>query len=116
MAYADDVRRIALGLPESIEAPHFDMPSFRVRKAIFATLPDADHAHVMVSESEIREAVAEHPHCCSQRWWGKRLAAVRVELGAIDTAVLDELLTDAWRRKAPRTLVRAFDANSPGTE
>jgi hypothetical protein len=24
-----------------------------------------------------------------------------------------ELLTDAWRRKAPRTLVRAFDAAAP---
>ncbi|MEU6563872.1 MmcQ/YjbR family DNA-binding protein [Nocardia nova] len=109
MADADDVRRIALGLPESFEAPHFQMTSFRVRKSIFATLPDAGHAHVMVGESDIREAVAENPHCCEERWWGKRLAAVRVDLEAIDTALLTELLTDAWRRKAPRTLVRAFD-------
>ncbi|OXR47027.1 hypothetical protein B7C42_00146 [Nocardia cerradoensis] len=112
MADADDVRRIALGLPESTEAPHFDMPSFRVRKAIFATLPDPDHAHVMASEADIREAVAEYPDCCAEKWWGRRLSAVRVDLGAADTGLLSELLIDAWRHKAPRTLVRAFDAAS----
>lgn len=110
MSDADDVRRIALGLPESAEQPHFDMPSFRVRKAIFATLPDPEHAHVMASASDIREAVAEYPHCCSEKWWGRRLSAVRVDLAAADTDLLGELLTDAWRHRAPRALVRAFDA------
>lgn len=36
--------------------------------------------------------------------------AVLVRLAAIETDELTELLTDAWRIRAPRTLVKAFDA------
>ena len=32
-------------------------------------------------------------------WWGKRLAAVRVELARADAAALQELLEDAWEGK-----------------
>jgi hypothetical protein len=104
-----DVRTIALGLPETTEQPHFDMASFRVRGKIFATLPDAEHLHAMLSEEDIHAAVGEHPDVCEEKWWGKRLAAVRVDLPATDPALLSELLTDAWRHKAPRTLARTFD-------
>jgi len=34
----ETVRQIALSLPEATEAPHFDKPSFRIGKKIFATL------------------------------------------------------------------------------
>jgi hypothetical protein len=106
----DEIRAIALGLPEAQEQPHFDVSSFRVRGKIFATLPEAGFVHVMCGEAGIREAVAEYPVLCSQRWWGKRLAAVRVDLAGAPRELLVELLTEAWRRKAPRTLVRAFDS------
>jgi len=37
-----------------------------------------------------------------------------VRLPAIDSEELTELLTDAWRSRAPRKLLAAFDAaNSP---
>jgi hypothetical protein len=109
MAAAADARHIALALPETTEQPHFDMPSFRVRGKIFATLPDPEHLHAMLSEEDIHAAVGENPGVCEEKWWGKRLAAVRVALPAADRALLTELLTDAWRNKAPRTLARAFD-------
>ncbi|MQY20294.1 MmcQ/YjbR family DNA-binding protein [Nocardia macrotermitis] len=112
MADSADVRTIALGLPETTEQPHFDMASFRIRGKIFATLPDPDHLHVMLSEEDIHAAVAEHPDICEEKWWGKRLSATRITLPRITTPLLTELLTDAWRNKAPRTLVRAFDENS----
>lgn len=32
-------RRLALALPETAEAPHFDHTSFRAKKKIFATSP-----------------------------------------------------------------------------
>ena len=38
--------------------------------------------------------------------WGKRLAAVRVDLGAADEELLSDLLADAWERKAPARLAR----------
>ena len=35
----DDIRVLALSLPEAQEHPHFDRSSFRVRGKIFITLP-----------------------------------------------------------------------------
>jgi hypothetical protein len=35
-------------------------------------------------------------------WWGKKLAAVRVDLGRADEELLESLLVDAWEGKAPR--------------
>lgn len=81
----------------------------RVRGKIFATLPDPDHLHAMLSEEDIHPAVGENPGVCEEKRWGKRLVAVRVVLPAADRALLTELLTDAWRNKAPRILARAFD-------
>ena len=112
MAGVEDVRRLALGLPESAERDHHGFPSFRVRGRIFATLPDNGHAHIMIDPEEVRIAVAENPGICAELWWGKRLACVRVTLAAADPDLLAELLTDAWRRAAPAAVARAFDGPS----
>jgi hypothetical protein len=103
------VRELALSLPEAIELDHHGNPSFRVRGRIFATLPDAGYLNVMVGEHEIRAAVAADPAACTEKWWGKHLAALRVQLSVADAAAVGELLTEAWRRKAPPPLVRAYD-------
>jgi hypothetical protein len=96
---ADDARRLALALPEATEQDHHGRPSFRVSKRIFATLWDPDHMNVMVDEPGIHTATQAHPSVCEPVWWGKRLAAVRVDLRAADQALLSELLQDAWERK-----------------
>ncbi len=98
-------RKIALALPEVTEEPHHDMASFRVRGKIFATVPDDTHLRVMVDEPEIRAAVAENPEACQAFYWGKRLACVVVVLRRAGPDLVEELLTDAWIRKAPRKLV-----------
>jgi hypothetical protein len=51
----------------------------------------------MLDEDGIRDAVAEFPVWCEEKWWGRRLAAVRVRLPDADPAVVAELLQDAWR-------------------
>jgi hypothetical protein len=38
-------------------------------------------------------------------WWGKRLAAVGVNLLHADPDLLHDLLTDAWEQKAPSRLL-----------
>lgn len=107
------VRALALALPETVEQDHHGLPSFRVRGKIFATIPDRSHLRVMVDEGEIRACVAQEPDAFAELWWGPKLACLVVELDRADAQQVRELLTDAWLRKAPRTLVRAFEAQPP---
>ena len=97
---ADDARRIALDLPETVEQDHHGRPSFRVAGRIFATLWDPEHMNVMLDEPGILTAVEAHPDVCAEVMWGKRLAAVRVTLPDADTELLAELLADAYERRA----------------
>jgi hypothetical protein len=101
---ADQARELALALPEAGEQDHHGRPSFRVRGKIFATLWDPEHMNVMLDESGILTAVERHPDRCAPVHWGKRLAAVRVELPSTDASLLAELLHDAWEGKAPAAL------------
>lgn len=101
MVSFEQARRLALSFPEASEQSHHGFPSFRIRNKIFATAPDPDHLNIMIGEEDIRAAVAEDPGSCEELWWGRRLAAVRVSLDRVDQALLAELLSDAWRRKAP---------------
>ena len=99
-------RKVALALPEATEEDHHDLTSFRVRGKIFATVPDDAHLRVMVDEMEIRAAVAENPQVCHEFYWGKSLACVVVDLKPAKMLLVKDLLTDAWIRKAPASLVK----------
>ncbi|MDQ6776845.1 MAG: MmcQ/YjbR family DNA-binding protein [Actinomycetota bacterium] len=99
---AEEARRLALTLPEAVEQDHHGRPSFRVAGKIFATIWDEQTLNVMVDQPGIRTAVDEHPDWCSERYWGKRLAAVAVDLPRAPERKLRDLLTDAWERKAGR--------------
>ena len=113
MLTSADARRVALSLPEANEQDHHGRPSFRVAGKIFATLWDEDHVNVMVDEPGILTAVEAHPEVCAEVWWGKRLAAVRVDLRAAGEGLLADLLADAWERKAPARLARGKTARQP---
>lgn len=95
----ETLRRLALAHPEASEQPHHGRPSFRVGGRIFLTVPDPEHAHVMLDEEQIRAFAAELPGC-SEQWWGKKLAALRVELAALDEESLAGLVADAYARRA----------------
>lgn len=104
MTTHDSIRRLALSLPETAEQDHHGLVSYRVRNKIFATIPDEDHVRIMVDESEIHAAVAEHPAVCEPFYWGKRLACVVVNVQTAGPELIQELLTAAWLRKAPNRL------------
>jgi hypothetical protein len=101
-----EARKLALALPEAVEQDHHGRPSFRVAGKIFATLWDDDHMNVMLDDGGILTAVHAGPETCAEVWWGKRLAAVRVDLRRADAEMLADLLSDAWERKAPKRLLR----------
>jgi hypothetical protein len=103
---AEQVRRMILALPEVDEYDHGGLPAFRVRGKRFATMLDDEGINLMPGEAAIRMATATWPDACTERWFAKRLAAVRVALGAADDAVLEELVLEAWASKAPKRLAQ----------
>jgi hypothetical protein len=105
----NEVRDIALLLPEATEQDHHGMNSFRVQNRIFATVPDADHVRIMADEPGILAAVAEHPGVCEPLYWGRRLSCVVVNITLAPPILIEDLLTDAWIRKAPLHLKHRLD-------
>jgi hypothetical protein len=103
---AGQARALALELPEAIEQDHHGRPSFRVAGKIFATLWNEDQMNLMLDEDGIRTAVQSAPEACEELWWGKRLAAVSVDLRRAGATLLADLLADAWENKAPRRLTK----------
>lgn len=101
----DQVRQLALALPEVVEQDHHGRPSFRVAGRIFATLWDQEHMNVMLDEPGIHSVVEARPRICEEVWWGRRLSAARVDLALADEQLIRELLADAWEQKAPKRRV-----------
>jgi hypothetical protein len=101
----EQARQLALALPEAAEQDHHGRPSFRVGGKIFATQWDEEHMNVMLDEGGIRTAIHDAPDACEEVWWGKRLAAVRVNLTRVDPQGLTNLLADAWELRAPKRLL-----------
>jgi hypothetical protein len=106
MVSREQARELALALPEAVEQDHHGRPSFRVAGKIYATQGDESHLNVVLDEGGILTAIESRPDACEEVWWGKRLAAVRVDLGRVDAETLAGLLADAWEGKAPKRLLR----------
>lgn len=74
MATAKDLRRIALSLTGTMEAPHFDRTAFRVAR-IYATLAaDGRTANLMFApdEQEFKCMMAPEAFAPVPNAWGKR--------------------------------------------
>jgi hypothetical protein len=105
MVSREQARSLALALAEAVEQDHHGRPSFRVANKIFATLRDEDHMNVMLDEGGIRTAIHSDPKAFEEVWWGKKLAAVRVDLRRVGAETLRELLEEAWELRAPKRLL-----------
>jgi hypothetical protein len=95
-----------MALPEAVEEDHFGNPSFRVHGRIFATVPDGDHLNVMIDAFDVEAVVHENPASCEELWWGQKLSGVRVSLERAAPKTVAALLEAAWRRRAPKRLLR----------
>jgi len=129
VATPDDVRRIALSLPETSEAEGrfaFSVLSRGKQKGFAwvwaervhpkkARVPNPAVLAVRVGDEIEKDILLRsdedkfftEPHY-------KGFPAVLVRLAAIDAGELEELITNAWRDQAPRELREAFDSTSLG--
>ena len=110
---ASEARRMALSFPEAHEEPHFEFDSFRVRGKIFATMtPDGQHLHVFVDDAVREEALVVNGDFLEKLWWGQKVAGLRVNLPKAATGTVKSLLENAWKRKAPKRVVAAYETSA----
>ncbi len=112
MATIHDVRRIALSLPESIEKPMYGTPGFRVKDKAFARLrEEGDVLVVWCADEDEKEAlIATQPDTFFTLPHYDGYALVLARLPAMSGEELRDVLTEAWRVRAPRHLVAEFDS------
>ncbi|SEP11877.1 hypothetical protein [Trujillonella endophytica] len=110
----DDVRAIALALPEVTDGDHHGRRAFRLGTRILATQWSPTQLNVMLDESGARAAEGGP---CSLLWWGKQLSGVRVDLAVAGPGLVAELLEEAWARRAhARLLAERPAAERPAAE
>lgn len=111
MVTEDDVRRTALALPGTGEKSMYGTPAFSVRGRWFARIREEGDAIAVpvAAEEEKRELVAARPEVYFTTPHHDGHAVVLVRLAGLDAAELAEVLTDAWRLRAPKRVVAAFD-------
>jgi hypothetical protein len=107
----DDVRRIALALPETEERITWDVDiTFRVRDKIFAMGgPDGTHVSIKASPDRQAELVDLDPETFAPSAYVGRFGWVTVDLARVEPLLLEDLIRDAWRRTAPKKLAASLD-------
>ena len=110
MASESDVREIALSLPETEERPSYGTPGFRVKDRLFARIREPGVLVLRVAdEGEKDFLLRAEPDKFFTTPHYDGYPSVLVRLGAVDRDELRELLTDAWRVRAPKRLADAFE-------
>jgi hypothetical protein len=100
----DDVRALALALPDVAEVDHHGRRAFRLTPGgQLATQWSETELNVLLDESAARAAEGGP---CTLLWWGKTLSGVRVDLTTATRELVAELLEEAWARRAPARLLR----------
>ena len=112
MATEDDVRRIALSLPETIEKSWYNTPGFRVKDKGFLRIRSEAEGGLVVFVADLGEKealLAAEPDKFFTTPHYDGYPAVLVNLTAIDVDELRELIIESWRLKAPKRVLKAFE-------
>lgn len=116
MPTIDDVRRMALDLPEVTEGPdgyrwlvHGKAFGWAWLERVEPRKPRLLNPRVVAlsvaGEAEKRELIATDPAACFTEPHYDGYPAVLVRLEAVNPARLEALVRRAWRRRAPKALV-----------
>ena len=115
MATKADVKKIALALEGVSEVDHFDRPSYRTKKRIFAVMrPDGLFLHF--PDEERKEFLFNaDPKVFVKFMWGPR-SNVIVQIDKIGRGELEALIKESWeanRPPPPKTKKSAKRAAAP---
>ena len=110
MVTVEHAKKAALALPETEEKSHFDIPDFRIRNKIFATI-HIDKHYMMIKLSPEDQSV----FCSFDKniifpvpgGWGRR-GATFFDLKKVKKPMLIDALGCAWKTTAPAGLVKQY--------
>jgi hypothetical protein len=108
----DDVRRMALALPEAEERLTWETDiTFRVRDKIFAIGGEgADRVSIKAGLETQAELIELDPATFAKSAYVGRFGWITADLDRVDPTLLESLLREAWRRTAPKRLAAALIA------
>ena len=105
----EEVRALVLRLPDVVETDHHGRRAFRLAEGgQLATQWSETELNVLLDESAARAAEGGP---CTLLWWGKTLSGVRVDLTTAPPDLVEELLEEAWARRAPARLRRERESS-----
>lgn len=107
MARAHDLRRIALSLAGTSEAPHFDRAAFRVRRIYVTLASDGKTANFKFTpdEQEFKCLLAPDAFQPVSGGWGRQ-GWTTATLSELSVADLRQALEIAWRNAGPASRKR----------
>lgn len=102
MARAQDLRRIALSLEGTTEAPHFDRAAFKVKRIYVTLAADGRTANFKFApdEQELKCAVMPDAFQPVSGGWGRQ-GWTTATLSELNAAELRNALEMAWRHALP---------------
>ena len=112
---AEDFRRIALGMKDTVESAHMNHPDFRVRGKIFATLKhDMLSGMVALTPDQQEEFIRESPRTFSPESgaWG-RAGSTKVHLASADEDMVGKALTLARQNAVDKLQTRQSGSKKP---
>lgn len=107
----EQVKQWVLDLPggEEVMVPEWGHPTLRVNNKMFAGgAPGSATVTVKASKEEQEVLLAEDPETFKFAAYVGRFGWVEVNLSTVDADHLHELIIEAWKRTAPKKLVKAY--------
>jgi hypothetical protein len=103
MATGRDLRRIALSLDGTTEAPHFDRAAFKVARIYVTLAADGRSANIKFTpeEQEFKCMLAPGAFTPVPNAWGKQ-GWTTITLAALGGAELRSALETAWQHAQPK--------------
>lgn len=114
MATEDDVRRIALSLPETVEKPWFGTTGYKVKDRGFLRIRSEAEGGLVVYVADLgeRKPFSRRSRSSFSPLRITTATAVLVDLAAIDVDELREMITESWRLRAPARVLKGYDQNA----